>query len=86
MVSVIPARREDDTGLLRSRLFLFLTILFVFCIAVLVNGYKCFRADHLTQIPLLQMQNDPTLFPRDWFLRNYGHFDLRKYHLALLHG
>src|SRR5688500_1420776 len=72
------ASQPEATSLLpESRWFLFLTITAIFFLHTLHNGYQCFRSDHLTQIPLLQMQAEPGLFPRDWFLQKYAHNDVR---------
>lgn len=63
-------------------LALMLVLLLFFCF--MHNGYKCFRTDHLTQIPLLYQWADGSLFPRDWFMRTNAHLELRKFHLYLL--
>lgn len=70
--------------LFRSRLFLFCSGVLLIYLHIIHNGYECFRSDHITQIPLLYLQDDPSLFARDWFLKNYGHFDVRFFHLWLI--
>lgn len=78
------AGRQTEYPWLNSRLFLFLMTVMVFLVQILQNGYICFRSDHLTQIPLLYIQQDPSLYRNDWFLMNYAHFDVRFFHLLLL--
>lgn len=66
----------------RLRLALLLALLLLFCFAH--NGYKCFRADHQSHIPLLYKWTGGASFPRDWFMTTSAPLELRKFHLGLL--
>lgn len=80
-----PKRTESEpVPFLRSPLNVALLVLGLVLVSVAVNGYLCFRTDHLSQIPLIFIQSDPDLFPRDWFFQNFGHFKLRFLHLVLI--
>jgi len=55
-----------------------------FCLRFHLQGYLILRSDHLTQIPLLYVLEDPTLFPRDIFLHQFGSSDMRHFYLVLV--
>ncbi len=85
MKSSPPKRIETEPiSFLRSPLHVFLVLSGLVLVSIAVNGYLAFRFDHLSQIPLIFIQGDPDLFPRDWFFQNFGHFKLRFLHLALI--
>lgn len=79
-----PTALTPTSPLLQSRLFLFWAAVAILLLQIFNNGYFCFRLDHTSQIPLIYMQQDPTLYQRDWFLHGFGHFELRYYHLLLM--
>lgn len=80
-----PKRTETEpVPFLRSPLNVMLLVLGLILVSIAVNGYLAFRSDHLSQIPLIFIQRDPDLFPRDWFFQNFGHFKLRFLHLVLI--
>jgi hypothetical protein len=80
------AAGAETIPFLRSPLNVLLLLAVLILVSIGVNGYMSFRSDHLSQIPLIYLQGDPTLFPRDWFFQNYGHFKLRFLHLAAIKG
>lgn len=45
---------------------------------LLLIGYRAYRTDHMTQIPMFLKQLDPTLYTRDWFFEGSGQFCVRK--------
>ena len=79
-----PTLLPAPSASFQSRWFLFLASITVLLVQFRVNGYISFRSDHLTQIPLIYMQQDKSLFRNDWFLTQYAHFDVRFFHLLLL--
>jgi hypothetical protein len=55
-----------------------------FFLRYLLQGYIIFRGDQLTQIPLLYLLDDPTLFPRDAFLHQFTAGEARHFYLLLV--
>lgn len=80
-----PQRTEEEpVSFLRSPLNVLLILAGLIIVSVAVNGYTSYRSDHLSQIPLIFIQSNPDLFPKDWFFQNFGHFKLRFLHLVLI--
>ncbi|MEN6627380.1 MAG: DUF6798 domain-containing protein [Candidatus Sumerlaeia bacterium] len=67
-----------------STLALGLVLVLLLYLHFLHNGYRCFRTDHLTHIPLFYKMTEPGLFPRDWYMLTSAPIELRRFHLLLL--
>lgn len=52
-------------------------------LTLVVRRYMAYRVDHVTQVPMLLIRLDPTLFPGDWFLHSQGQYPMRKVFLAI---
>lgn len=76
IASVEPAPRRGVTALVLVTATL---------AALALTGYRCFRSDHITQVPMLWRSIDPALFARDWFLSGPAHYSTRAIFFRLEH-